>query len=89
MTHCLGLPVQIISDREDRWDGARLIKFDFQVCTILKQLRPAMYRGIANFGSAACQLIKLCGRLRVQALFAIPIIVFGFNCHANVVSVFK
>lgn len=24
-----------------------------------------------------------------QALFAIPIIVFGFNCHANVVTVFK
>ena len=24
-----------------------------------------------------------------HALFAIPIIVFGFNCHANVVTVFK
>lgn len=24
----------------------------------------------------------------VGALFAIPIIVFGFNCHANVVTIF-
>lgn len=23
------------------------------------------------------------------ALFAIPIIVFGFNCHANVVTIFR
>ena len=26
---------------------------------------------------------------KFDALFAIPIIVFGFNCHANVVSIFK
>ena len=25
----------------------------------------------------------------VGALFAIPIIVFGFNCHANVVTIFR
>ena len=24
-----------------------------------------------------------------QALFAIPIVVFGFNCHANVVTIFS
>ena len=84
MTHCLGLPVQIISDREDRWDGARLIKFDFQVCKKLRCIMASLL-----LGPAACQLTEPCGWLRVQALFAIPIIVFGFNCHANVVSVFK
>lgn len=24
-----------------------------------------------------------------EALFAIPIVVFGFNCHANVVTIFS
>ncbi len=45
--------LQIVSHRDERWEGVHLFKFDF------------------------------------QALFAIPIIVFGFNCHANVVSIFK
>ena len=28
-------------------------------------------------------------RCDYQALFAIPIVVFGFNCHANVVTIFS
>ena len=26
--------------------------------------------------------------VNIKALYALPIVVFGFNCHANVVSVF-
>lgn len=61
------------------------------VCGFLFTAVCIMIRGsqiVADRGATRFQDVSLFF-LDFKALFAIPIIVFGFNCHANVVTIFS